>query len=665
LPLVLAYVTIQPFRTLKTVKTGLPAMLNYLRDSLKKGTWPKVVLAATAIGLVAYLGAYFSGDGAQRGTGEYAALVGGQKIAVRDFLQTARQIDQRYRDMFGSNYEQFKQQARIGSQAIQVLVERELVRQDATRLGLSASPDELIEHIRTMDELQDPSGRFVGKERYVQIIDRGYPGGVVAFEQALMNDLLMDRWFNMVTQPATVNEAEVEAAYRQQNERTSIDYVLLPASEQEFDADVADGDAARWYQQHQELYLRDEGRRVRYLLVARQQQLDKVSITEDEIQAQYQADLESYSHPEQRQARHILFRPEPGASDEDQENLRRQAEGVLGRLRDGEDFAVLASALSQDPGSAQRGGDLGFFSRGDMVPPFEQAAFGTPVGDLAPVVETQFGYHIIQVTAERQAGNKPLEDVKDDIRRSLELRRADDMVASTAQRLHEELQSADQLEAIAAREELVVNSVFVNPASRLPEIGPSPEFISTIMELEPGAISPPLPTARGMALVVVDDIVPTSAPPLEEIAATVRTDVQNDRAKQAAVANAERALLRHKNITAAAAALNKEVLESGNIAPGQDIPGSGGSSPQLLEKLFGPEVRAGDTGVIPVPAGAMVYAVTERQQFDPAAFTEAKGELRGQLLDQRRNMLRQSILNQLAEELQVTINEELVQQYDG
>jgi hypothetical protein len=168
-----------------------------------------------------------------------------------------------------------------------------------------------------------------------------------------------------------------------------------------------------------------------------------------------------------------------------------------------------------------------------------------------------------------------------------------------------------------------------------------------------------------MALVVVDDIVPTSAPPLEEIAATVRTDVQNDRAKQAAVANAERALLRHKNITAAAAALNKEVLESGNIAPGQDIPGSGGSSPQLLEKLFGPEVRAGDTGVIPVPAGAMVYAVTERQQFDPAAFTEAKGELRGQLLDQRRNMLRQSILNQLAEELQVTINEELVQQYDG
>lgn len=640
-------------------------MLNYLRDSLKKGTWPKVVLAATAVGLVAYLGAYFSCDGGQRASGKYAALVGGKQLEVREFLATARQIDQSYRDALGSNYEQFKQQARIGSQAIQVLIERELVRQDALRLGLSTSQDELIEHIRTMDELKDPNGRFVGRERYIQIIDRGYPGGVVGFEQALMNDLLMEKWFNMVTQPAAVNDAEVEAAYRQQNERTAISYVLLPSSEQTFDTNVADNDLARWLEQHQDLYLRDEGRRIRYLLVARQQLLDKVNITEDEIRASYEAEIQNYSHPEQRQARHILFRPETGATDAEKQALRQQAESVLERLNNGEDFATLAAALSQDPGSAQRGGDLGFFSRGDMVPPFEQAVFGTPVGGLAPIVETQFGFHVIQVTNERQEGSRPLEDVSEEIRRTLEVQRAEELVASTAQRLHDELQAADQMDTIAAREELAVSSAFVNPESRLPEIGPSPEFIDTVMALDPGTVSPPLRTARGMALVVVDEIVPSSVPPLEEIAGEVRADLLDDRAEQAAVAGAERALTRHNNLDAIAAALSTEVRESGSIGPGQQVPGAGGSTPELMEKLFGADVRTGQKGVVQVPAGAMVYEVTERQQFDPAAFIEAKGELRGQLLDQRRNMLRQSILNQLAQELEVIINEELVEDYNG
>ena len=245
------------------------------------------------------------------------------------------------------------------------------------------------------------------------------------------------------------------------------------------------------------------------------------------------------------------------------------------------------------------------------------------------------------------------------------LERAEELVASTAQRLHDELQAVDQLETIAAREELPVNSAFINPESRLPEVGPSPEFIDTIMALQPGAVSPPLRTARGMALVVVDEIVPTSVPPIEEVAEAVRADLLDDRAEQAAVAGAERALMRHKNVAAVAAALSKEVSESGNIGPGQQIPGTGGATPQLTEKLFGPDVRAGDRGVIQVPAGAMVYEVTERQQFDPAAFMEARGELRDRILDQRRNMLRQSILNQLAQELEVIINDELVEQYNG
>jgi peptidyl-prolyl cis-trans isomerase D len=640
-------------------------MLNFLRDSLKKGIWPKVVLGVTAVGLVAYLGAYFSCESGPRGGGDWAALVGGEMISTRDFLQTARMIDQNYRELFGSNYEQFKQQARIGSQAVQTLIEREMIRQDAMQLGLSVSQDELVERIRTMDELKDPSGRFVGRERYVQVISRGYPGGIPAFEQALRGEMLQEKWLKLVAQPAEVSEAELEAAYRQRSERTATKYVVVRAADQRIDSTVSDEDAARWYGEHQDLYLREEGRMIRYLQLSRQQLMEGAVIGEEEISAFYQGNLENYSHGEQRSARHILIRTEPGATEQAREQLRAQAEEVLQRLRLGEDFATLAAALSQDPGSAQRGGDLGFFGRGDMVAPFEEAAFNTAVGELAPVVESQFGFHVVEVTDARPAGSIPIEDVTEDIRRTLELRRGQELVASEAQRLKAELQSAERFEEVASREGLAVESIFVNPETDLTALRPSPEFIGAVMELAPGVVSAPLRTAGGMVLIVVDEIIPTSVPPLEEIASTVRSDVLSERSRQAALDAGERALRRNSSFNGIARELGGEIQESGSLAPGQEIPGTGGSTSQLREALFGPNVDVGDRGIAAVPDGAVVYEVTERQSFDPGAFTAARGQLRAELLQQRRELLRRSLLTQLGERLEVAINEDLVQQYNN
>jgi peptidyl-prolyl cis-trans isomerase D len=639
-------------------------MLNFLRDSLKKGVWPKVVLGVTAVGLVAYLGAYFSCESGPRGGGDWAALVGEEPISIRDFLQTARMIDQNYRDLFGSNYEQFKQQARIGSQAVQMLIEREMVRQDATQLGLSVSQDELVERIRTMDELKDPSGRFVGRERYVQVISRGYPGGIVAFERTLRGEMLQEKWLNLVAQLAEVSDTEVEAAYRQRNERTAVKYIVVRADDQRVDRTISDDEVARWYAEHQERYLRAEGRMIRYLQLSRQELMAAVVIGEDEIRSFYEDNLENYSHPAQRSARHILLRMEPGASDEDRQRLRTQAEEILQRLRLGEDFAAIAAAISQDPGSAQRGGDLGFFSRGDMVAPFEEAAFSTPVGELAPVVESQFGFHVIEVTGERRAGSTPLEDVAEDIRRTLEVRRGQELVASEAQRLHSELQSAEQFDEVASRAGLAVERAFVNHDTELEALRPSPEFIDTVMALEPGAVSPPLRTAGGLALVTVDEIVPTSVPPLQEISSAVRGDLLNERSRRAALDAAERALGRNASFDGVARTLRGEIMESGSLAPGQELPGAGGSSAELQNGLFGPNVDVGDRGFAPVPEGAVVYEVTERQTFDPSAFAAARGELRAELLQQRRELLRRSVLTQLSERLEVAINEELVQQYN-
>jgi peptidyl-prolyl cis-trans isomerase D len=641
-------------------------MLNYMRDSLKHGSWPKLVLGAVAIGLVAYLGAYFSCESGPRQGGDWAASINGTEIPTRLFLTTARNIDQRYREMFGQNYEQFKQQAQIGTQAIQMLVERELVLQDAARLGLAVSEEELVERIRGIEGLQDPTtGQFVGKQRYVQAVSRLHPGGVAAFEQDLRNEILMDKWTDLVTQTVAVSDDELLELYRQRTERTAVNYAVVASADQDYETELDDTEVARWYDEHQDDYMRDEGRRIRFVVLERQALADRIEITDEEVRASYEANQANYSHPEQRRASHILIRTEPGAAEEEKERLRRVAEGLMTRALAGEDFAELARANSQDPGSAERGGDLDFFSRGQMVPPFEEAAFNTPVGQIAPLVESDFGFHIIKVTDAREAGVTPLDAVADQIRRTLRLRRAQEEVVSEAQRIRAELQEAAGLEEVAAREGLEVQSRFLTREDRLTDLGASPEFAQTVFDLETGGISPPLRTAPGMALVVVDEIVPASVAPLDEIRNSVGTDILNYRARQAALAAASRALERHGDLAAAARALGEEVKESGDLAPGGTIPGTGGSTPEMEEALFGPGVMEGDRGVVAVPAGALVYEVTARVPFDSLAYEDARADLRLELREQRRSAMYRAVLERMYQQQEVLINGELVEAYNG
>jgi peptidyl-prolyl cis-trans isomerase C len=122
---------------------------------------------------------------------------------------------------------------------------------------------------------------------------------------------------------------------------------------------------------------------------------------------------------ERARARHILIRVGPTASKEDREAALKKIKDVQARLKKGEDFSELARKHSEDPGSKDRGGDLGYFSRGDMVPSFDKAAFSLDVGQLSDVVQTDFGYHIIQLQEKKAASKMSLDEIKDDLKEYL------------------------------------------------------------------------------------------------------------------------------------------------------------------------------------------------------------------------------------------------------
>jgi hypothetical protein len=197
---------------------------------------------------------------------------------------------------------------------------------------------------------------------------------------------------------------------------------------------------------------------------------------------------------------------------------------------------------------------------------------------------------------------------------------------------------------------------------RIPELGASPQFMEAVFALPPGGISEPLPVARGVALVVAGETLPPANRALDEVKDRVRSDVLNARARAAARSAAGAALARHRTLEDAAKALGVEVRSGIDATPKQTLAGTGGTSPELDVALFSATAAAGDVGVAPVPAGAVIYRVQQVERFDPATFAARRGEIRDEILGQRRSAYVQAMTEKLRGKHQIEMNSALVEQ---
>ncbi|MFH1672716.1 MAG: peptidylprolyl isomerase [Pseudomonadota bacterium] len=164
--------------------------------------------------------------------------------------------------------------------------------------------------------------------------------------------------------------------------------------------------------------------------------VQKITIPDKESKAYYESNPDLFKQPEQVQAGHILIKIDPQADESQKAEAHKKIEQIQKRLQKGEDFAALAKEFSQCPSNA-KGGDLGYFGRGQMVPPFEQAAFSLKPGTVSDIVETQFGYHLIKVTDKKTATIIPYKDVKEKLEQHLKQERIQKEVTLYVEKLKE------------------------------------------------------------------------------------------------------------------------------------------------------------------------------------------------------------------------------------
>jgi peptidyl-prolyl cis-trans isomerase D len=476
---------------------------------------------------------------------------------------------------------------------------------------------------------------------------------VPAFELEVKRDIVVRRLEALIAGGATVGDAEVRDAYRKQNVKIKFDYAVITSDDLRKSINPSDGELAGFFQKNAARYATavPEQRKITYFAVSPNQLPGGVpQVSQQEIQqyfAQHQAD---YALPEQTRSRHILIKVASGADAKTDAAAKAKAEGLLKQIQGGANFAELAKQNSDDPGSKEKGGELGFARRGMMVPEFDNAIFTQKIGDTK-IVKSQFGYHIVQVEERQTAHAQSISEVLPTIQATLirqKLAAAEDLFARTL--TSEAIKNG--LEKTAAAHHLeVATTPLVGARGVISAFADSSQILGRAFESKQSDPPQYATTGEGYAIFQVTGVAPAHAPAFADWKSRVADDYREQvlptmlslKTQQLAnKAKAEGDLAKAAKEMGATFKTSERVGESGQVP---DIGQISQVAPQLFDlsvgDISGP-INAGRTGV--------VAKLTDKQE--PTADEIAKNfdQFKDQMLQQRRGDAFNIFLNRLMED---------------
>ena len=645
--------------------------LKWLRDNLRhlKFILWGVVLVFVLLVFVDW-GAGRAGGG---GGGKATVRVGNKSISETEFLDEMRRLDQRFSQIYGEQWNELRGQVDLGRQTANMFVDRELQLTEARRIGLAVSREELQEMILEDPSFRDESGEFVGTETYKRIIRAYYRTTPETFEERLTEDLLIRKLNTLAERNAWISDDEVDREFRRQRELSDFDVIQLRYEPFLSQVEISEDDARAAFEANAEDYHREEERVIRYLLVETSRLRRTLPVDEVELKAYYDQHVDDFLEGEQARARHILFQLAPDATEITRGETELRANGVANIVRSGGDFATVAAEHSDDPGSKDRGGDLGWFGRGQMVPEFENVVFSAKPGDIVGPIKSQFGYHVIKVEGFRPEHQQPFEEVQEQIRfRVLEDRAVGETEARAgvlARRLKSEHPDAqDQWQAIADEDEAVVlnQSLPFSTGEAIAGASDGPELADAVFASSVGEITGPVAVPRGWIVWQLAEVRAAGIPPLEDVRTEVEQKLRRERAVELAADQGRQLAERWRggeDGSTLAAEYGSNVTEARQHRRGQ-IVGALGVMPRLDSAVF---TASEDEVLGPIMAGVAGGVVMARVNtldlVDPVELASSRDDLRARLMTESGAQLMRSIINERRRDTVVTVDDEFLQRF--
>ncbi|HKB72129.1 MAG TPA: peptidyl-prolyl cis-trans isomerase [Thermoanaerobaculia bacterium] len=644
-------------------------MLKVMRRSFQHLKW---VLWFVVIVFVAFIFVDW-GMGRVRGdkatSGEVATLHG-EPITAADFDRQYKQTEDRYRQMYKGNWSPALAKAMdLPNQVLNGMIERRMLLEAAQRTGLRVADAELAGRIQAMPAFQR-NGQFVGASEYASAL-AAYGLTVGQFERGFREDMLIEKYNALVAASLVIPEERLKSQFEAQNEKAKVEYVLLPPARLAASAPAAPSDAElmKFYDGNKDLFREPERRKLKYLLVEQSKLREKLKPSPAEIQAYYDAHSDDFAVAERVHAAHILIKTGKDATPAEDAAAKKKAEDVLARAKKGEDFAELARKYSDDPGSKAQGGDLPPFARGQMVPPFEEAAFSMSPGEIRGPVKSDFGYHVIKLMAKLPAGKQTLAEATPRIASIL----TQDQMKAAEQRKAEALQKAIGKNASDADLRKLADDVvsfdatdWVTAQGQVPGIGYAPGFLKAAFALKKGEVSPqPVPTPRGLAIVKVADVKPPGIPEFAEVRAKVAAEYARRQTEERELGAARPVVAELRggaDLAAVAKRYQADVQTPAEFGKGAPI-GSLGASPALADAIFKtPAGQYGDPVALP-GKGVVIYRVVSKTDFDPAAFAAQKDKLADAARQQEAQKLIEAELAHRRSQEKIVVNDEILKRY--
>ncbi len=606
-----------------------------------------VVIGAASVTMVLYLIPGLGGVGSSS-PDTYAVvyphwysriLSSGDPISQAHVEQiTENQLRQRNPE-YASNpmiVQMFEQQ--VGQQ----LVQQQVMLEESHKLGISATDDDVRKYLRTgpTGQVLYPNGTYIGDDAYKQLIDDRLHESVTDFEDEIKSEITIQRLQAFITGGVTVSDQEVRDTYRKSNIKIRFDYAVISAEDLGKTINPSDSELQAFFKTNAARYAQavPEERKITYFAFSESQIPGGVQPPNQQaVQQYYNEHVADYSVPEQAKSRHILISVPPNADAKTDAAAKAKAEMVLKQLQAGGDWSKLAKQYSDDPGSKDIGGELGFAQRGKMVPAFDNAIFTQKIGDIA-MVKTNFGYHIVQVEERQQAHTQPLTEVQATIVAALTRQTETAAQDNYAQLLTSEAIKSG-LEKTAAAHHL--DLVTTNPVAHdgvIAALPDSSQILAKAFEAKQGDPPQSAPTGEGYAIFQVTGIVPAHAPEFADWKSHVLDDYRQEQLpvllsqKTKALADQAKAT---NDLAKAAKAVGATVKTSDMVGESGQVPDFGEVG-QVAPQLFDMSVGA-ISG--PIDAGRTGVVVKIDAKQEPGADEIAKGldQMRDQLLDQRRN----------------------------
>ena len=604
------------------------------KDSRKTGMRVLLGVVVLLLGgsMLLYLVPQTPGTGEASST-DIVAKVGDVTVSAAEVRQQLSEIEQR-------NQVPKQLESLYARQILNQLIFQKEMEYEAKRLGIHVSDQERAARIRQFLPTAYNGDTFVGMDRYAAEVQARFQLSVPVFEDLIRQGLLQDKFKKLVTDGISVGPSELQDEFKYKNEKVKLDYAFIKPEDLEAKITPDEAEIKAAYEKNRSKYQVPEKRVVRYGLVDLTQLRQNAQISDSELKAQYQQNIQQYEVPNRVHAEHILLMT-VGKTDAEIEEIHQKAEDVLKQAKKGTNFEELAKKYSEDPGSKDKGGDLGWLLQGQTVPEFEKTAFGLEKGKISDLVKTQYGFHIIKVLDKETAHTKPFEEVKDSIRTPLLLTKTDKLASDEADQLSATIRRSNKisLDEVAKQFHLSLGETRpVTATDPILELGNSKEAKDAIFRLRQDELSLPVRTDRGYLVLSVKQIQPAHPGSLEEVRDKIITELKQQKSTELARTKAEDLAKRVKGgekFEAAAKSLGLEAKSSDLFARNGSI--SGAVSGKQVAAAF--QLKPGDVGA-PLNLGAnwFVYRVAEKQEPNPADFEKQKKELTDQVLQTKRTM---------------------------